>query len=127
MVLYAADTLIALKRAQIFAKDNANSAYISVVPARNHGEPAEVTIGARSPERGETEAMLDATATGERVEWSFNCKYMLEAIDHYRKEAQRIVIDTNGPENPAVIRPEHAPVPSISEAGSLTVIMPMSK
>jgi len=127
VVLYAADTLIALKRAKIFAKDNGNSAYVSVVPARNPGEPAEVTIGARSPERGETKALLDATATGDRVEWSFNNKYMLEAIDHYRKEAERIVIDTNGPENPAVIRPEHQPVPSISETGSLTVIMPMSK
>ena len=50
--------------------------------------------------------MLDAKATGERFEWSFNFQYMLDAIDSYRKSAERIVIDTNGPENPAVIRPE---------------------
>ena len=78
-------------------------------------------------ERGETEALLDATVTGDRVEWSFNCQYMLEAIDAYRKKAERIVIDTNGPGNPAVIRPEHQPMPSIDDSHSLTVIMPMSE
>ena len=127
VVLYANDVRIALKRAAIFARDNANSCYLTVVPARHPGEPAEVTIGAKSPDKGETEAMLDASAEGERFAWSFNCKYLLEAVEPYRKDAERIVIDTNGPQDPAVIRPEYRPLPSVGEAGSITVIMSMSK
>ena len=127
VVLYASDTQVALKRAKIFAKDNANSATLTVVPAFNPGEPAEVTILGKSRESGQTEAMLDAIATGERFEWSFNFQYMLDAIDSYRKEAERIVIDSNGPENPAVIRPEIQPLESVGDCGSMTVIMPMSK
>ena len=128
VVMYAADVKVALLRAKIFAKDNANSCYLKVVPARNPGEPAEVVIGARSPEQGETESMLDATVIGDRFEWSANYKYLLDAVDTYRKDAERIVIDTNGPENPAVIRPETGrPMPNISDSGSLTVIMPMVK
>ena len=126
-VMYAEDTRIALKRAAIFAKDNGNSCSLSVVPAWNPGEPAEVTISARSPERGETSAMLDATAEGERFEWSANYKFLQEAIEAYRKDAERIVIQTNGPENPAVIRPEIRPLESVGDCGSLTLIMPMSK
>ena len=71
--------------------------------------------------------MLDATATGERFEWSFNFKYMLDAIDSYRKSAERIVIESNGPENPAVIRPETQPLASVGDCGSMTLIMPMAK
>ena len=128
VVLYASDTQVALKRAKIFAKDNANSADPDRGPgAFNPGEPAEVTILGKSRESGQTEAMLDAIATGERFEWSFNFQYMLDAIDSYRKDAERIVIDSNGPENPAVIRPEIQPLESVGDCGSMTVIMPMSK
>ena len=127
VVLYASDTQVALKRAKVFAKDNANSAELTVIPALNPGEPAEVTIIGKSRESGQTEAMLDAKATGERFEWSFNFQYMLDAIDSYRKDAERIVIDSNGPENPAVIRPEIQPLESVGDCGSMTVIMPMSK
>ena len=127
-VFYAEDMKIALKRAAVFAKDNAQSCTVSIEPALNPGEPALMTVSAKSPERGQTEAMLDATAEGEKVAWSANCKFLLEAVEAYRKDAERIVIDTNGPENPAVIRPETGkPMPSIGDSGSLTVIMPMSK
>ena len=88
---------------------------------------AEVTIIGKSRESGQTEAMLDATATGERFEWSFNFQYMLDAIDSYRIDAERIVIDTNGPENPAVIRPEIRPPANVGDCGSMTLIMPMAK
>ncbi|MCY3866055.1 MAG: DNA polymerase III subunit beta [Chloroflexi bacterium] len=128
VVMYASDVKVALQRAKIFAKDNAKSCCLKVVPARNPDEPTEVLIGARSPEQRETQSMLDATASGERFEWSANYKYLLDAVETYRKDAERIVIDTNGPENPAVIRPATGrPMPSISDSGSLTVIMPMAK
>ena len=40
VVLYAADAKVALKRAKVFAKDNANSASLNVIPAYNPGESA---------------------------------------------------------------------------------------
>ena len=122
---------IALQRAEVFAKDNANSCTLSITPALNPGEPALLTLSAKSPEQGKTEAMLDATAVGEKTAWSANYKYMLEAVESYRKDAERLVIHTNGPENPAVIRPEYYPEGddevNARNAGSITVIMPMSQ
>ncbi|MCY3864259.1 MAG: DNA polymerase III subunit beta [Chloroflexi bacterium] len=130
-IFYANDMRIALQRAEVFAKDNANSCTLSITPAFNPGEPTLLTLSAKSPEQGQTEAMLDATAEGEKTAWSANYKFMLEAVESYRKDSERLVIHTNGPENPAIIRPEYYPERdgevNAHNAGSITVIMPMAK
>ena len=117
-VMYTSDLLIVCQRAEIFARDNANSANLHVKPALNPGEPAEVLIAGKSAERGDSEGMLDATAEGEPLNISFNIKYLIEVLRVIKEE--RVVFQSNGPENPGVLRPEN-------RDDFIHVIMPMSK
>ena len=117
-VMYTSDLLIVCQRAEIFARDNANSANLHVKPALNPGEPAEVLIAGKSAERGDSEGMLDATAEGEPLHISFNIKYLIEVLRVIKEE--RVVFQSNGPENPGVLRPEN-------RDDFIHVIMPMSK
>ena len=116
--LYTSDLLTVCQRAEIFARDNANSANLHVKPATNQGEPAEVLIVGKSAERGDSEGMLDASAEGEALDISFNIKYLIEVLRVIKEE--RVVFQSNGPENPGVLRPEN-------REDFTHVIMPMSK
>ncbi len=117
-VLYTNDLLVVCQRAEIFARDNANSASLSVKPAQNPGEPAEVLIVGKSAERGDSEGMLDATAEGEPLDISFNIRYLIDVLRVIKEE--RVVFQSNGPENPGVLKPEN-------RDDFTHVIMPMSK
>ena len=117
-VMYTSDLLIVCQRAEIFARDNANSANLHVKPAQNPGEPAEVLIVGKSAERGDSEGMLDASAEGEPLDISFNIKYLIEVLRVIKEE--RVVFQSNGPENPGILRPEN-------REDFTHVIMPMSK
>ncbi len=117
-VMYTNDLLIVCQRAEIFARDNANSANLHVKPASTPGEPAEVLIVGKSAERGDSEGMLDASAEGEALDISFNIKYLIEVLRVIKEE--RVVFESNGAENPGVLRPEN-------REDFTHVIMPMSK
>ena len=117
-VMYTGDLLQVCQRAEIFARDNANSANLHVKPAQNPGEPSEVLIAGKSAERGDSEGLLDATAEGEALDISFNIRYLIEVLRVIREE--RVVFQSNGPENPGVLRPEN-------RDDFTHVIMPMSK
>jgi len=117
-VMYTNDLLIVCQRAEIFARDNANSANLRVKPALNPGEPAEVLIGGKSAERGDSEGMLDATAEGEPLDISFNIRYLIDVLRVINEE--RVIFQSNGPENPGVLKPEN-------REDFVHVIMPMSK
>lgn len=117
-VMYTNDLLIVCQRAEIFARDNANSANLRVKPALNPGEPAEVLIVGKSAERGDSEGMLDATAEGEPLDISFNIRYLIDVLRVINEE--RVVFQSNGPENPGVLKPEN-------RDDFTHVIMPMSK
>ncbi len=116
--MYTNDLLVVCQRAEIFARDNANSASLQVKPALNPGEPAEVLIGGKSAERGDSEGMLDATAEGEPLDISFNIRYLIDVLRVINEE--RVVFESNGPENPGVLKPEN-------REDFVHVIMPMSK
>ena len=117
-VMYTNDLLLVCQRAEIFARDNANSANLHVKPAANPGEPAEVLIIGKSAERGDSEGMLDATAEGEALDISFNIRYLIDVLRVISEE--RVVFESNGPENPGVLKPEN-------RDDFVHVIMPMSK
>ncbi len=117
-VMYTNDLLVVCQRAEIFARDNANSANLRVKPALNPGEPAEVLIVGKSAERGDSEGMLDATAEGEPLDISFNIRYLIDVLRVITEE--RVVFQSNGPENPGVLKPEN-------RDDFTHVIMPMSK
>lgn len=118
MTMYTQDLLKACRRAQIFARDSANSGRLYVKPAGNPNEPGEVQIVGKSAERGDLDGMLDASVEGEALDISFNIEYLIEVLRVVNEE--RVVFQSNGSENPGVLRPEN-------REDFIHVIMPMSR
>jgi DNA polymerase III subunit beta len=116
-VVYTTDLLRACKRAEIFARDSNNSAKIRIRPAQGAGEPGEVMIVGKSAERGDNEGFVDATVEGEAIEVAFNVRYLIDALNVMPDE--RVILESNGPANPGVIRPEN-------REDFICVVMPMS-
>lgn len=116
-IIETSDLLRAAKRAEIFARDNANSARISLQPPRSPGEAGEMLVIGRSAERGDNEGVLQASIEGEALEIAFNIKYLIDVLNVIQED--RVVIESNGAANPGVIRPE-------GREDFIHVIMPMS-
>jgi DNA polymerase III subunit beta len=117
-VMYTKDLLTACQRAQIFARDSANSGRLYVKPPSGPGEPGEVQIKGQSAERGDLDGMLDASVEGEALDISFNIEYLIEVLKVINED--RVVFQSNGAENPGVIKPEN-------REDFVHVIMPMSR
>lgn len=115
--VYTTDLLRACKRAEIFARDSANSARVFVKPPNGPGEPGEITVVGKSAERGDNEGMIDASVEGEPLEASFNIRYLIDVLNVIPDE--RVVLESNGPSHPGVVRPD-------GRDDFITVIMPMS-
>ena len=115
--VYTTDLLRACKRAEIFARDSANSARLYVKPPSGPGEPGEIMVVGKSAERGDNEGMIDASVEGEPLEASFNIRYLIDALNVIPDE--RVVLESNGPAHPGVLRPD-------GRDDFVTVIMPMS-
>jgi DNA polymerase III subunit beta len=116
-VIETADLLRAAKRAEIFARDNANSARITVRPPSSPGDAGEMLVIGKSAERGDNEGMLQATIEGEELEISFNIKYLIDVLNVISED--RVIIESMGAASPGVIRPE-------GRDDFTHVIMPMS-
>lgn len=116
-LIETSDLLRAAKRAEIFARDTANSARISITPPKSPGDAGEMLVTGRSAERGDNEGMLQATIEGEGLEIAFNVKYLIDVLNVIQED--RVVIESNGTANPGVIRPE-------GRDDFIHVIMPMS-
>ena len=117
-VVYTSDLLRACKRTEIFARDAAGSAQVMVNPPKQAGEPGEVVVMGRSNERGDNTGMVDATVEGEALEVSFNIRYLIDVLNVIPDE--RVIIESNGANNPGVIRPENS-------SDFIHVIMPMAR
>jgi DNA polymerase-3 subunit beta len=111
------DLLRAAKRAEIFARDNANSAKIAITPPSSPGDAGEMLVIGKSQERGDNEGMLQASIEGEELEIAFNIKYLIDVLNVIQED--RVVIESNGSANPGVVRPE-------GREDFIHVIMPMS-
>ncbi|MGJ3237099.1 MAG: DNA polymerase III subunit beta [Anaerolineae bacterium] len=117
-VMYTKDLLTACRRAQIFARDSANSGRFYVAPPKGPSEPGEVQIIGKSAERGDLDGQLDASVEGEPLDISFNIEYLIDVLKVINEE--RVIFQSNGAENPGVIKPE-------GRTDFVHVIMPMSK
>jgi DNA polymerase III subunit beta len=115
--MYTDDLLRKCKAAEVFSRDNSNSGRLYVKPPRMAGDAGEVIIAGKSAERGDTDGVIDAHVEGEPLEISFNIKYLIEVLNVVGSE--RVQFQSNGAENPAVIRIE-------GREDFLHVIMPMS-
>ncbi len=115
--LYTSDLLRACKRAEIFARDSAGSAQLMVKPPANPGDAGEVVIAGKSSERGDNTGSVDASVEGEPLDIAFNIRYLIDVLNVITDE--RVVLQSNGPANPGVIRLEN-------RDDFIHIIMPMS-
>lgn len=116
-VAYTADLLRACKRADIFARDVNNNAKVIVTPADSASAPGMVRLSATSNERGNADAIVDATVDGTEQEISFNVRYLIDVLNVIKEE--QVVLESNGPTAPGVIKP-------LGREDFVHVIMPMS-
>ncbi len=117
-VLKTGELLTVCQRAEIFARDNANSASLNVSPAESEGAETQVLITGKSAERGDSEGIVQATAEGEALDISFNIRYLIDVLRVIKED--NVVFRSNGAENPGVLQPEN-------RDDFVHVIMPMSK
>jgi len=116
-VAYTADLLTACKRADIFARDVNNNAKVTITPADSPSAPGLIRLSATSTERGDADAIVDATLQGDVQEISFNVRYLIDVLNVVKEE--QVVLQSNGPTAPGVIRP-------VGRDDFTHVIMPMS-
>lgn len=113
---YTSDLIRACRRAEIFARDVNNNAKVIVTPGEASA-PGAIRLEAASKERGDANAMVDATVEGENQEISFNVRYLLDVLSVIKEE--EVLLESNGPSSPGVIRP-------VGRQDFVHVIMPMS-
>ncbi len=107
--------LQACKRASIFARDVANTAWLKIIPG-GELQPGSLIVTARSDERGDNASEVVATVEGPEIEIAFNVRYLMDVLSVV--ETPEVVLETTNPRSPGVIRP-------VGEVEFLHVIMPM--
>lgn len=117
LTVYTNDLLRVCKRAEIFARDNNNSARIKVTPPDGPGEPGTLLVTGKSNERGDSEGLIDAGVEGNELEVAFNVRYLIEVLSVVNEE--RVVLESNGAAAPGVLRPE-------GRDDFIHLVMPMS-
>ncbi len=102
VVIGTAEFLQACKRADIFAREAANTVRLHITPGGG-GEPGRMVITATSQETGENQGVLTAAVEGEEIEIGFNVRYLMDALNVISTE--QVALETRAPERPGVIRP----------------------
>jgi DNA polymerase-3 subunit beta len=108
------DLLKACKQAGIIAREGSNVVRFHLVPGAEAA--GKLRLLAQSEAAGTSEIELDAEVEGLEMEIAFNVKYLQEGLEAIG--AGRVVIETNAPNTPAVIR-------RAGEGGFTYVLMPM--
>lgn len=108
------ELLSACKRADIFAREAANTVRLTILP--HESMAGTVTVSAAAADKGDNEGVLAAHIEGEELEIAFNVRYMMEALSVL--DDDRVVLQTKNARSPGVMHP--------AENNGLTyVIMPM--
>lgn len=114
-VLSTAGFLKACKAADIFAREAAHSARLTIKPG-NGAEPGSVEVSATAAETGSNEVMVDANIDGEPIEIAFNVRFLVDVLSVI--EVPNVALETSGPAAPGVIKP-------VGKEDFLHVVMPM--
>jgi DNA polymerase-3 subunit beta len=116
-VVDTAALLKAVKRASLFARDNANIIRVHVVAGAGN-EGGQVVLTAASQEMGDNADPIDALVEGSELEIAFNAKYLVDVLSQI--EQPQVVLETSQPTRPGMIRPV-----GMGEDEFLHVVMPM--
>jgi DNA polymerase-3 subunit beta len=114
-VLPTTPLLNACKAADIFAREAAHSARLSINPG-GETEPGTVKITAISAETGSNETVVDATIEGEAVEIAFNVRFLVEVLSVI--DTPNVSLETTSPSSPGMLKP-------VGRDDFLHVVMPM--
>jgi DNA polymerase-3 subunit beta len=115
-IVYTSELLRACKRAEIFARESANTVRIQINPGESEVQPGTVVVRATSQETGDNEVEITAAIDGETMEIAFNVRYMIDVLNVI--DTEQVVLETNNASSPGVIRP-------VGIEGYTYVIMPM--
>lgn len=107
--------LKACRAADIFAREAAHSAKLSIQPGGESG-PGTVEVTATAAETGSNEVVVDANIEGEPIEIAFNVRFLVEVLSVI--SAPNVALETSGPAAPGVIKP-------VGREDFLHVVMPM--
>ena len=91
------ETLEAVKRASLFARDNANIIRLAI-------EKDKVVVRAENTQVGTSVTSLSAVTEGDEIVVAFNARYMLDYLG--TSSAEKIVWETEGELKPSVFRSE---------------------
>jgi DNA polymerase-3 subunit beta len=116
-VVDTAALLKAVKRASLFARDNANIIRVQV-QAGTGTDGGQVVLTAASQEMGDNADPIDAMVEGSDLEIAFNAKYLVDVLSQI--EQPQVVLETSQPTRPGMIRPV-----GMGEDEFLHVVMPM--
>lgn len=106
--------LRACKRADIFAREAANTVRLHIQP--HDSNAGTVTVSATAADRGENEGVLAAHIEGEEIEMAFNVRYLIDALQVLGDD--RVMLATINARSPGVLHP-------VDYSDLTYVVMPM--
>jgi DNA polymerase-3 subunit beta len=115
-VVQTSELLRACKRAEIFARESANTVRLNVEPGESELTPGTITVRATSQETGDNQVVITASIEGSPVEVAFNVRYLIDALNVI--DTEQVALETNSSSSPGVIRP-------VGRDDYTYVIMPM--
>lgn len=119
--VYRDELLLACKRSEVFARDNAFTTKISIVPSDDGVGPGEMRVRGQSNEKGDNESLVTASVDGTSVDISFNIRYLIDVLNVIDED--QVVIETNTSTDPGVVRPMRTDDDGLDRF--VHVIMPM--
>lgn len=115
-VVDTADLLKAVRRAQLFARDNANIVRVAVSPGNS--QQGHVKLTATSAEMGDSVNELDALVEGDDLEIAFDARFLMDVLNQI--DQPQVILETTQSTRPGTIRPL-----GMGEDEFLHVVMPM--
>ena len=118
------DTQIWLKTcqtAEIFARDDAHSGLLKIVPPQGLpglGTEGEMVVTGRSAERGHADNRLPSVVEGAAVDMHFDIRFLIEVLNVIDED--RVVFECNGMDSPGVMYP-------VGRRDFQHIIMPMTR
>lgn len=119
--VYRDELLLACKRSEVFARDNAFTTKISILPSDDGVGPGEMRVRGQSNEKGDNESLVTASVDGTSVDISFNIRYLIDVLNVIKED--QVVIETNTSTDPGVVRPMRTDDDGLDHF--VHVIMPM--
>lgn len=115
-IVYTSELLRACRRAEIFARESANTVRVQINPGESEIKPGTLIVRATSQETGDNEVEISAAIEGETMEIAFNVRYMIDILNVI--DTEQVALETNNASSPGVMKP-------VGVEGYTYVIMPM--